>query len=657
MKRQPARRKIHLDFHNSPLMEGIGSSFDADVFAKRLQAAHVEQVVCFAKCHHGMSYYNTRLGTRHPHLSFDLLGQQIEACHRHGIRVSAYLSVVWEEDAATRHPEWQQLGPDLLPRHKTPSESWATVCLNSPYIREELIPQTEEIMRQYDVDGMWYDMVHLDENACYCPWCRDLMKAAGRSYDDPMDCFEHTAESVYQYLQSCSEAIRAINPDVDIEYNSQIRIGAQRAIPWVSGFEIECTPSERGYCYFGLFNRYARTLGLPTCGVTPRFHRIWADFGSVKSTTQLRWETATMMASGAGCSIGDQLAPDGKLEPLVYHRIEEAFANSEALDPWCRDSAPVAEMAVLSDTDTTDFGIAKASDSVWGATRMLLEMQCQFDIIDEHTDFSRYRLLILPEKNDFSDELLQRLDAFSEQGGLIIVSGPLPDHAHTTPWFSKCLGVEPVRLTETSVNYLAPRTPVDHEPFRYVIRKPFQCFNRSSDTEVLADLWEPAFERTPEHFTSHHQAPATHLSDFPGIARKHNSITIAAPVFGAYHQEGDTHCRQIVEQCMQQLMPDRLVKGINNPNLEISLCQRQQQIIVHLVHYAANRRGSAPETIEHIPTLHNVSFQMRVPESVCNVYTAPEKQSIHFAQANGYVQVCLSTVDVHAVVVIEYEKC
>ena len=93
-------RKIHLDFHNSPLIPTIGDAFDADAFASTLADAQVNYVVCFAKCHHGMCYYNAGAGTRHPGLSFDLLAAQIESCHRHDIAVSAYLSVVWEEEAA-----------------------------------------------------------------------------------------------------------------------------------------------------------------------------------------------------------------------------------------------------------------------------------------------------------------------------------------------------------------------------------------------------------------------------------------------------------------------------------------------------------------------------------------------------------------------------
>lgn len=59
-------RQIHLDFHTSEHIPGIGSDFDAGDFVATLQAAHVNFVTLFAKCHHGWSYYPTNIGQPTP---------------------------------------------------------------------------------------------------------------------------------------------------------------------------------------------------------------------------------------------------------------------------------------------------------------------------------------------------------------------------------------------------------------------------------------------------------------------------------------------------------------------------------------------------------------------------------------------------------------
>src|SRR5690349_16280602 len=74
-------RHIHLDFHTSPAVTGVGAEFKAAEFATVLKDAAVNSITVFAKCHHGMSYYPTKVGVRHPNLKIDLLGEIIEACH------------------------------------------------------------------------------------------------------------------------------------------------------------------------------------------------------------------------------------------------------------------------------------------------------------------------------------------------------------------------------------------------------------------------------------------------------------------------------------------------------------------------------------------------------------------------------------------------
>ena len=55
-------RCVHLDFHTSPAIEGIGSQFNKAEFTKTLKDAGVDLITVFAKCHHGYCYYPTKVG-------------------------------------------------------------------------------------------------------------------------------------------------------------------------------------------------------------------------------------------------------------------------------------------------------------------------------------------------------------------------------------------------------------------------------------------------------------------------------------------------------------------------------------------------------------------------------------------------------------------
>ena len=97
-------RQIHLDFHTSEHIPGIGSRFDPEQFADTFARADVDSVTVFSKCHHGWSYHPTKVGATHPHLDFDLLKAELDALHKRDIKAPIYVSAGWDEKSAREHP-------------------------------------------------------------------------------------------------------------------------------------------------------------------------------------------------------------------------------------------------------------------------------------------------------------------------------------------------------------------------------------------------------------------------------------------------------------------------------------------------------------------------------------------------------------------------
>ena len=75
-----------------------------------------------------------------------------------------------------------------------------------------------------------------------------------------------------------------------------------------------------------------------------------------------------MLASGAKCSVGDQLHPNGKMDETTYRLIGEAYSEVEAKEPWCDGVTNVADIAVLSSEAETG---NRGADT--GVGRVLLE--------------------------------------------------------------------------------------------------------------------------------------------------------------------------------------------------------------------------------------------------------------------------------------------
>src|SRR5215207_1475144 len=132
-------RQIHLDFHTGPWIGDVGTQFGAREFARTMQAAHVDSVTVFAKCHHGHLYYETNRAERHPGLKrgVRLLEQQVESLHREGIRAPIYISVMCDEWAADHHQEWVASQADGRHVGRGPLENrngaWQILDMSSPY--------------------------------------------------------------------------------------------------------------------------------------------------------------------------------------------------------------------------------------------------------------------------------------------------------------------------------------------------------------------------------------------------------------------------------------------------------------------------------------------------------------------------------------------
>ena len=194
---EPIRsRQIHLDFHTSELIRGIGSRFDKRQWQNALRTGRVNLINVFAKCHHSWSYYPTTVGMRHPHLRLDLLGAQLEACHEIGVRCPIYFTVGWSAADAELHPEWcirnrdgSICAPgwdrDATPDTPKPGVQWK--CMSAPATRSTASgsdrPRIEELCTGYE--GRLRSTS--TRRSGWCDLCLRGMLAAGLDIDHRED--------------------------------------------------------------------------------------------------------------------------------------------------------------------------------------------------------------------------------------------------------------------------------------------------------------------------------------------------------------------------------------------------------------------------------------------------------------------------------------
>lgn len=650
-------RKVHLDFHTAPFVRDVAMAFDADEFVATLQEALVNAVVVSAKCHHGMAYYPTRVGARHPHLARDLLGEMVDALRAADIAVTTYYSVCWDEAASHGNPDWCQVDAAGRPQQY---DNWKALCLSSPYVEELVLPQVGEIAQMYRPDGFWFDIL-IRGDGCHCTYCRRPMAAEGLDVGQEADRRTFNGRVDARFMAKVTATVKGILPEVMVAYNQQVRVGARAIVRHLDLLEIEALPAEWGYLFYPLYARYARTLGIPYSGLTARFHGGWGDFGSLKSVAQLQYEAATILANGGLCSIGDQLHPNGRLDRTVYEVIGQTYRFVEEREAWCLPARSLAEVALLVDDQPSSLlGPVDPGPNIWGAAKMLLEAHIPFDVVDAEADLSRYRLVILPDNRSLPPGAIGRIQAFLASGGRLLLTHlatydpVINDFALAEEMGISFRGLSPyslsyLQVTDEALGRGVPTMPlVVHDPFVQV---------EVRDVQILARTVHPLTERTPERFTSHRQAPPARSGIYPAITyRPQVGIYLASPLFATYYAQGNTIYRRLVENCIALLLSDPLLTTDAGPSVEVSLMAQPNRWLIHLVNYHTEKRGLSPEVIEEIPPRFQIGLKVRTPFRPSRVSLAPGGEAVAWHANDEYVTVTVPRLDIHQIVVLEQEE-
>lgn len=654
-------RQVHLDFHTSEEIPGVGRDWDKGQFQEMLQLGCVNSINLFAKCHHGWSYFPTEtpLAAVHPTLTFDLLGAMVEACREIGVKCLAYISVGHDEKLARTHAHWLRRFPD----GRTSWAGWMQpcyheFCLRSPYV-DHLIAHTEEVVRRYDIDGIWLDIVGVRE--CCCPTCLAEYRARGLDPRDEAARRMLGRETYLGYTQRINAAIRASKPELLVFHNAgHITRGDREVAAQNTHLELESLPTGGwGYDHFRLSARYSQGLGLEVIGMTGKFHTQWGEFGGFKHPNALRYESAVTLANGAKICVGDQMHPCGRLDGATYRLIGEAYREVEQKEPWCRDVTSVADVGVLSmeafsvvATHMDPEHPARLRDT--GALRVLQEGGILFDFIDPESDFSRYRVLVLPDAVPVDDALAERLAAYRRGGGRILASGTSALDPQSGEF--RCeFGVKHRGVTAFSPEYIVPRFPLtlwDSAPF--VLYGPMQDVAVTTGT-VLADRQDPYFNRDILHFCSHQHAPSRLQTAGAAMVRTADSVYVAFDAFRQYAEMGQVVLREIILHGLRELLDQpTLVTSLPSQGIQTVMRQEgERRTIVHLVYGSPIRRGKNNEIIEDLVPLHEVSVALRVPARPVRVYLAPQGVDLDFDFDAGVMKAVVPLVACHQMVVVE----
>ncbi len=664
-------RQIHLDFHTSPHIPGIGSKFDKQQWQESLRRGHVNSVTTFAVCHHGWNYNDTQVGKRHPHLSFDLLRAQYDAAKEIAVNVPIYISAGVSDRVAAEHPEWREIsheGHYAGWNSKPLDPGFKKLCFNTPYL-DHLCDLTDEVVRQYPAcDGIFFDIIF--QSPCCCRWCMDDMLAAGLDPSKPEDREKNRDRVLLKYYERTTAAARKYRKEMPVFHNSgHIAKGDRTVIGFQSHLELESLPTGGwGYDHFPVSAKYAIGTGKDFLGMTGKFHTTWGEFGGYKHPNALRYECAAMLAFGSKCSVGDQLHPNGRMDPSTYDLVGAAYAEVEQKEPWCADAVSAAQVAFLSAEAAGVSGREASADT--GTARLLLEGHIPFDVLDTAMDFSPYKVLILPDEIAVTPALKRKVDAFLKKGGKLVLSGTSGISADGKKFLFD-VGAKLEGQSPFCPDYILPKAAFAPE----FVKSPLVMYLASqritaTTGKALGDVYDPWFNRRFDHFCSHQHTPYTgEPSGYHCAVRKGNILTFAHPVFALYHANGSVAVKEYILKALRSFIGDDVGVFVSLPSTaRVSVMDQpaEKRRIVHLLYANTINRGGSlrqkgmtasghlhtVEVVEELLPLAAIQVRVRAARAVKAVTLEPQGKPVAFTQEGRWVSFTVNKLLCHQMVVL-----
>ncbi len=588
----------------------------------------VERVLDFIQAHGAdvwlvnaggiLSFYPTDLPfqTRNPHLAQrpggDLLGDAVHAAHARGVHLLARMdfSKVSARIAA-EHPEWLYVSPT---GQAQTNAGLVSVCPNGTYYQEKSFVALEEVMDRYPVDGFffnWFGFNEIDYSKVYNGVCHCLScQRAFRAYSGGADLPTGPASPTYGVWRAFSAATI-----VDLTDRLRAHIAARRPDAFLLGRTADVIFHEANNALGRQLWHHATSEEVSA----PRAYRPDVPV-LVNAVTfmdmpyRMAGEEPEHFAQYFAQTLSRGGNPStyimGTPGQIPYPCLPVAGEITRFLKRWAHvydGMIPCARTGLVRPKQLTRSAVdhEQATAEFRGLYSALQQGHVPFDVVpherlaemDSNGSLARYRLLVLPDLGELSDDAARTLDKFVARGGRVLATGST-GIGHDDSVQLACLAAERRLAATTNADllwstYVAPEAS-GGDPHTYagpiapVYGAYHYCAWRTGAQHRLRMLARAPFG-PPEKAYGHEQV------DHPGyVMWRHGqgrSTTIPWTIGRGYRDLGLTVERDLILSIVGDLLGDDEPVSADLPEqVEVTVHKNGARTIVHLV----NMSGAHP---------------------------------------------------------------
>ncbi|MHB9031503.1 MAG: beta-galactosidase trimerization domain-containing protein [Anaerolineae bacterium] len=595
--------------------------------------------------------YPTRLPYhfQSPYLTGDSLQDIIAACHKVGIRVLARcdLSKI-RRPIYEQHPDWA---------YRTPEGGIVDyngdihACINGDYQQVYALKIVEELLTTHDFDGIFFNMggyqttdySHVYYGVCHCARCRDGFRAR---FGLDLPAKEDRADPVYRkYMVFKRETsagamhamwahIHALRPEICCNHETELLTGYLRQ-------ESNTEPDRLlpHWQYSGSSNTKSAVSAYPeliSSNTTVDFIGIWYRHVAVSPFEQ-ELRLAQNLANGGALDYYLIGRLDNHHDKSGYAGIRRIFHYHAAHGTEYLGNTSQADVALLEDS-----GGGAAETRGW--FRVLAENHFLFDLPQTATfarqDWSRYKVIILPNLRYVSAELAARLDDWVAAGGTLVASGEVSFYdadyeARALPAL-KALGIAAVedqreldrsayflmdakpeftRFAETDLLYI--RSPYWYCRFAGGVQARFKLIPPHNFGPPERCYWDTVTDRPAFTVNAYGRGKAIYLPWLPGQL---------------FYRQGHTNTGDFLADLLEHVAGAMPVGGNLSPMVEVTLFRQPGgSLLAHLV----NGSGHFGTTYYPPVEMRGVTAVLPCAEQPAAVRSLVSGQPVPFGWADG----------------------
>jgi|GEM_PF-1627892 len=685
------RLRAHVSWVTPPWIHDR-SKFDAEKWVKQFKRAGMKNILFYAKFHDGYCTFNSKFRTIQPQRDF--LKELTKAAGKNGLNVSIYYSASIDKWTAHEHPDWKCVDFDGTSLHDSSADiKWQNCCFNTGY-REFMLGQIEELIKNYDITGFWFDMYSFPSSekykygACYCKECqkkftewsggRTLFECAGTDID-----LKFRYETLKQMLIDIRKIVNADGVSRPISFNCSGGLWGYSPEHYRIFHELDNYVDYLSLEGLWLndprnlsFNlRLLRSAGKPfesTCAISDT-----SISWSVRNTDLILLETAAIFAHGGTHMASVDPTADGHIYDCQIDQLAETKRYIDNRKEYIEKTEPVYDVAIWGHKNGS---VISADDvgrvfSGWGIT--LFERHILFGFLYPDNEFTKFHTVIVDGTYEATADEKKRLIDYVRNGGNLVVEykGAFFGMDFNEE-YEKMLGVRYVCESPFNVHYLggfADDIAQGMTDYPLLIRgKAYKI--KPTTAKVLATYHYPIGNYTSETSSfTRVNSPQIENSGDPAITLNHYgkgkviyigcnfgngeivSKENAADILGLNSDIIHAYPRQLADNIVNRLLDCGKTLITNAPpGVEVVLNKQENRYIVHLLNnynipflfYDTQRESIKLAKIW-------VKINERLTGTIREIKQVYSKNNIKFTRNGDYITWQVPELAIHEMFVLE----